>query len=152
VGRHWDGDGSDILTGGLTRPGNGGRAMGFILKTIATAVTLAIVAMILPDIDYGNRIETLIVVAVLFGLVNALVRPVVKVLALPLNLMTFGLFGIVINAALLLLVAFISNQAAFTFSVGGFPPDFDTSTIAVAVIGGVLISIVGAVVNIVVPD
>ena len=53
---------------------------------------------------------------------NGLIAPVVKALSMPISMMTMGLFGIVVNAALLLLIAWIASIAKFDFTVGGFPP------------------------------
>ena len=67
-------------------------------------------------------------------------------------MMTLGLFGILINAALLIAVAFIADLVGFTFVVGGFPPDFSFSTVVAAVVGAIGISIVATIVGMVVPD
>jgi putative membrane protein len=126
---------------------------GFIVGTIATAITFAIVSYLLPQIDYGGQIPTLIVVALIAGVVNGLIKPIIKLFSLPLTMMTFGLFGLVINAGLLLLVAWLSSFLGFSFTVGGFPDsDFSFDTLVAALIGGIAISIVGAVVNMAVPD
>jgi putative membrane protein len=125
---------------------------GFIVGTIATAVTFAIVAYLLPQIDYGDSIPGLIVVALIAGVVNGFVKPVVKLFSLPLTMMTLGLFGLVINAVLLLLIAWAASLLGVTFTVGGFPPDLSVDAIIAAIIGGIAISIVGSVVNMAVPD
>lgn len=126
--------------------------MGFIIGTIATAITFAIVAFLLPQIDYGDSIPNLLILAVIAGVVNGFIKPIIKIFSLPLTMMTFGLFGLVINAALLLLIAVIADTVGIDFSVGGFPPDFGLSTIVAALIGAIALSIVGAIVNMVVPD
>jgi len=126
--------------------------MGFLIRTAATAITFAIVAYLLPQIDYGDSIPTLIVVAIIAGLLNGFVKPILGAFSLPLSMMTFGLFGIVINAAMLLLIAFIADVIGVTFVVGGFPPELGLSAITSALIGAVLISVVGAIVGMVVRD
>jgi putative membrane protein len=120
---------------------------GFIIGTIATAITFAIVAYFLPQIDTGDSIPNLIVLSIIAGVVNGLIKPVIKALSLPLTLMTFGLFGLVINAVLLILIAWIADLIGITFTVGGFPPDFSIDTIVAAFIGGIAISIVGSIVG-----
>ena len=125
---------------------------GFIIGTLATAVTFAIVAFLLPQIDYGDSISGLIVVALIAGVVNGFIKPIIKLFSLPLTMMTFGLFGLVINAGLLLLIAWVSSLVDITFTVGGFPPDLSIDAIVAAVIGGIAISIVGALVGRAVPD
>jgi putative membrane protein len=126
--------------------------MSFIISTIATAVTFGIVAYLLPQIDYGDNLVGLLAVAIIAGVVNGLIKPIVKLFSLPLTVMTLGLFGIVINAGMLLLIAWISDLFGITFSVGGFPPDFSLDTIIAALIGAIALTIVGAIVNLVVPD
>jgi putative membrane protein len=124
----------------------------FIVGTIATAITFAIVSYLLPQIDYGGSIPTLIAVSLIAGVVNGLIAPVVKALSMPISMMTMGLFGIVVNAALLLLIAWVASIATFDFTVGGFPPTLDLDAIVAAVIGSVAISLVGTVVGMVVRD
>ncbi len=126
--------------------------MSFIIGTIATAITFAIVAYLLPQIDYGDDIVNLLILAVAAGLINGLVKPIVKIFALPLTMMTLGTFGLVINAGLLLLLAFVTDIVGIDFTVGGFPPDFGLATITSAVIGGIALSVVGSVVSLVIRD
>ena len=125
---------------------------GFILGTIATAITFAIVAYLLPQIDFGDDLVGLIILSIIAGVVNGFIKPIIKLFSLPLTLMTFGLFGIVINAGLLLLIAWLSDLVNIEFTVGGFPPDFSLDTIVAALIGAIAMSIVGAIVTRVVPD
>jgi putative membrane protein len=125
---------------------------GFIIGTVATAITFAIVAFVLPTIDYGGSIPGLLVVAVIAGIVNGLIKPIIKLFSLPLTMMTFGLFGLVINAGLLLLIAWLSSLIGITFTVGGFPPNFSFDTIVAALVGGIALSIVGTVVGMAVHD
>jgi putative membrane protein len=126
--------------------------VGFIISTIATAITFAIVAFVLPQIDFGGDVVNLLVLAVIAGLVNGLIKPIIKLFSLPLTVMTLGLFGIVINAGLLLFIAWLSDLVGITFTVGGFPPDFGLSAITAAIIGAIAMSIVGAIVGLVVKD
>lgn len=126
---------------------------GFIVGTIATAITFAIVSYLLPQIDYGKDWTSLIVVSVIFGVVNGLIKPVVKILSFPISAMTLGLFGFVVNGALLLLVAWIAgNFKSITFTVGGFPPNLDADAIVAAIIGAIALSLVGSLVSMVVKD
>lgn len=126
--------------------------IGFIIRTIVIAIGVAAVAYLYPPITYGDDPTTLAVVAIILGLLNAFVKPIIGIFAMPLNVMTLGLFGVAINAALLIAVAFIADLVGFDFVVGGFPPDFSLSTIVAAVVGAVGISIVATVVGLVVPD
>jgi putative membrane protein len=124
---------------------------GFIIGTVATAITFAIVAYLLPQIDYGD-LPGLVIVALIAGVVNGVIKPIIKLFSLPLTMMTFGLFGLVINAVLLLVIAWLSSLVGITFTVGGFPPDLSIDAFVAAIIGGIAISIVGAIVGMAVPD
>lgn len=126
--------------------------MGFIIGTIATAITFAIVIYLLPQIDFGGDIVGLVILALIAGLVNGLIKPIIKIFSFPLTMMTFGLFGLLINAGLLLLIAIIADTVGVKFTIGGFPPDFGLSAIVAALIGGVAITIVGTIVDMVVHD
>lgn len=124
----------------------------FIIGTAATAITFAVVAYLLPQIDYGGNLPGLIVVSIIAGVVNGLIKPIIKLFSLPLTMATLGLFGLVINAALLLLIAWLSDLVGVKFTVGGFPPHMGVDAIVGALIGGIAISIVGSIVGMVVHD
>jgi putative membrane protein len=126
--------------------------IGFVIRAIVAAIAIAVTAIVLPSISYGNDNATLAVVAVIFGLVNAFVKPIVQLLSLPLRLMTLGTIGFVINAILLLGVAWLADQMDFTFTIGGFPPDLTAETLGVAIIGAAIIGVVTAVVGLVIRD
>lgn len=91
----------------------------------------------------GERAVALVVVAALFGVVNAIVRPVVKLFSLPLIVLTLGLVLLVINAAMLLLTSWIAGRAGLGFHVDGFLP---------ALGGSVVISIASMVLEAVLPS
>ena len=121
---------------------------GFIIGTIATAITFAIVAYLLPQIDYGGNVANLIVVSIIAGVVNGVIKPIIKLFSLPLTMMTFGLFGLVINAVLLLVIAWVASLVGITFTVGGFPTNgWSIDALSAARRGGLAISSVGAIVG-----
>ena len=132
---------------------------GFVVSTIITAIAFFVLTQVLPKytgfdmITYDGELIGLGVLAVIFGLVNGLVGPIVRMLALPISFMTMGLVGFVINAGLLLLTAVIANSTGFDLTVGTFPPDlFTADTIVAAIVGAVVLSVVSTVVRLVVPD
>jgi putative membrane protein len=126
---------------------------GFILGTLATAVAFAAMTYLLkPNIEYVGEPIGLIAIALIAGVVNGLVKPIVRILSLPIRLMTLGLFTFVINAALLLFIAWISDQLKLDFTIAGFPPDFGVEVVAWAVVGSVLLSVISTVIGLVVPD
>ena len=126
---------------------------GFVVNTAITAVAFYVLTNFLPQfVDYDGELVGLLVLAVIFGVVNGLIGPVVRILAFPLNLMTMGLIGFVINGGLLLATAYIANSTGFDLTVGDFPPDLTADTVVAAVVGAVVLSVVGTVVRLVVPD
>ena len=88
---------------------------GIVLRTVINALGLAIAALVLPGISIQG-FGTLLVAALLMGLVNALLRPIVVIVTLPITIVTFGLFLLVVNAAMFGLVAALLEG----FTVSGF--------------------------------
>lgn len=121
----------------------------FVVKTLANAAALAVAIWLLAGItldestSLGRRTVTLVLVALIFGLVNFIVKPVVKLLSLPLFVLTLGLFTLVVNALMLLLTSWLADQFDLSFHVDGF---------WTAVLGALIISIVSWAVNMVLPD
>ena len=133
-------------------PDRGVSMIDFIIRTIVIAIGVAVVAYFYPSISYGDDLQTLALVAIILGLLNAFVKPVLKIFAVPLNMMTLGLFGVVINAALLIAVAFIADLVGFSFVVGGFHPTSASRPWSPPSSGRSGISIVATIVGMVVPD
>ena len=127
---------------------------GFVVSTVVTAVAFYILVQLLPSMfAYEGGFVGLAVIAVIFGLVNGFVGPIVKAAALPISFMTMGLIGFLINGGLLLLTAFISGQLGFQLTVGDFPPDlFTADTIVAAIVGAVVLSLISTVIRLAVPD
>ena len=132
---------------------------GFVVGTIVTAIAFYVLTKVLPQytsfdmVTYEGDLIGIVVLAVIFGLVNGLVGPIVRMLSLPISMMTMGLIGFVINAGLLLLTAFIADSTGFDLTVGDFPPTLLTAdTLVAAVVGAVVLSLVSTVVRLVVPD
>ncbi|MEU9140141.1 phage holin family protein [Streptomyces sp. NPDC048404] len=120
----------------------------FVVKTLANAGALAVAVWLLAKITLtgdstGKKIGTLLVVALVFGLVNVLVKPVVKVLTFPLFILTLGLITLVVNALMLLLTSWVADKLDVSFHVDGF---------WTAVLGGLIISVVSWALNVVLPD
>ncbi|UED85361.1 phage holin family protein [Streptomyces profundus] len=115
-----------------------------LMKFVANAVALAAAVWLVSDITLGeegdstgSKAVTLLIVALIFGLVNLIVKPIVKLFSLPLLILTLGLFTLVINALMLMLTGWLADDR---FDVGGFGS---------AVLGGLIISIVSWAVNLV---
>ena len=122
--------------------------MNFVVKTLANAGALAVAIWLLQDITLtgdstAKKAWTLILVALVFGLVNIVVKPVVKLLTLPVFIITLGLITLVVNALMLLLTSWLAEQFDLSFHVEGF---------WTAVLGGLIISVVSWALNVVLPD
>jgi putative membrane protein len=120
----------------------------FVVKTIANAGALAVAVWLLDKItltgdNTGKKVWTLILVALVFGLVNFLVKPLVKVLTFPLFILTLGLITLVVNALMLLLTSWLAGKLDLSFHVDGF---------WTAVVGGLIVSIVSWALHVVLPD
>ncbi|MEU9054696.1 phage holin family protein [Streptomyces sp. NPDC048384] len=120
----------------------------FVVKTIANAGALAVAVWLIDKITLtgdstGKKIGTLLIVALIFGLVNFVVKPIVKLLSLPLLILTLGLFTLIVNALMLLLTSWLADKVDLSFHVEGF---------WTAVLGGLIISVVSWALNVVLPD
>ena len=122
-----------------------------IVKVLINAAALWIAVQVVPDnllsFDFGADWWKLLAVALIFALVNSYIRPIVKALSFPISVLTLGLVAFVINAAMLLLVAFVSQMFDLGFKVGDFPPDFTSDTIVGALIGAIVISVISTLVS-----
>jgi putative membrane protein len=126
---------------------------GFVIGTIATAIAFAVMIWLLPNIDYkGDVVPGLLIIALIAGVVNGLIKPIVRLLALPVRMATLGLVGFVINAGMLLLIAWISDKLDISFTIAGFPPDFSLDAVIWAVVGSIVLSIVSTVIGLVIHD
>jgi putative membrane protein len=119
--------------------------MRLVIRVIVNAVALWVTALILPNIQLTSDVVGLLIVAVIFGLVNALIKPIVKLLALPLTVVTLGLFTLVINAGMLALTAWLAGDRMV---VEG---DF-LQRIITLFLGALIISIVSTILSWILPD
>ncbi|MTJ55221.1 phage holin family protein [Anabaena sp. UHCC 0253] len=107
----------------------------FLLTWLGTAVALLITANIVPGFILSGFAAALIA-AVIIGLVNAIIRPILQILTFPITLITLGLFTFVINALTLWLASAITP--GYGFEIRGFVP---------ALLGSIVLSIVSSIVN-----
>lgn len=90
----------------------------FIVRALFAALGLWLATKLVPGVRV-NSLETLLLAAVLLGIVNAFIRPIVVILTLPLTLVTLGLFLLVVNAGMILLVsAFLKGFQVHGFAAG----------------------------------
>ncbi len=122
--------------------------MRLILRLLANAAALAAATWLLTGISLldaspGRKVMTLLIVALIFGVLNAIVKPVFKLVTTPVVLLTLGLFLVVINACMLLLTSWVSTQVGLGWHVDGF---------LTSVVGSIIVSVVSFFLNAFVPD
>ena len=109
-----------------------------VIQILVNAAALYVAVLVVPGLDFAFEPEgallNFLLVAVIFGLVNAFVRPILRILTLPITIMTLGLFLFVINALMLILTDAISDELALGLMVSDF---------LAALLGAIVISIVG---------
>jgi putative membrane protein len=106
----------------------------FVVRVIINAIAIAVTATLLPGIHVVNQdIGTLLILGLIFGLVNALIKPLVQLLTCPFILITLGLFIFVINGLMLLLTASLSGGRLIVDGLGW------------AIIGGIIMGIIGVI-------
>jgi putative membrane protein len=123
-------------------------ALAFVIRVAVVAVSLWVATLIVDGINYtasstAGSIGTLVAVALIFGLVNAVLKPLIKVVGCPFYVLTLGLFGLVVNALLFLLVGAIADGIGLPFTVDGFWAAF---------LGAIVVSVVGFVLHVLIPD
>lgn len=121
----------------------------FIIKVLVSAVALWVATLVVSGVEVGgdtttDKAITIVLVAAIFGLVNAVIKPVVTLLALPAFILTLGLITFLINALMLWITAWIADKVDLSFEVA----DFFWS----AVLGALVVSVVSFVLNVILPD
>jgi putative membrane protein len=122
--------------------------MGYVIRVLVTAVALWISTLILSGITLTTdqtwkKVLTLLAVAVIFGLVNGVIRPIIKVIGCAAYVLTLGLIAIVVNGALFLLVSWIAGRLSLPFHVDGF---------WTAVLGALIVGVISWLMGLAVPD
>ncbi len=113
--------------------------MRIIIRILINAAALWVAAQLLDGITLSDRPVSVLIVAVVFGLVNSFIRPVVKLLTFPFTIVTLGLFTLVVNAAMLQLTDWLTEG----LNVVGF---------WTSVLGGIIISLVSWFLSVLLPD
>jgi putative membrane protein len=109
-----------------------------LIRVVINAVAIWVAAYIVPGITVSGGIAEWLILAIIFGLVNAFIRPVIRLLTLPISIVTLGLFSLVINALMLMLVGWLSKSLTIDGALFGF---FN------ALLGSIIISIVSTVLS-----
>ncbi len=92
----------------------------FLVHLLVNAAALWVATRIVPGVTYSGSLLPLLGVALVFGIVNAFIRPVAKLLALPLIILTLGIFALVVNGLMLWLTSSLSESLGLGFHVSGF--------------------------------
>jgi putative membrane protein len=117
--------------------------MKFIMRIVVTAIALWAATRLVTGISFAGNWIGLAGVALVFGLLNSFVRPVLTFLAFPLLIVTLGLFTFVLNAVMLLLTSWLSTKLGIGFHVAGFWAAFW---------GAIVVGIVSFLLSIFLPD
>lgn len=125
-----------------------------LVKILVNMVAVYVAVLVVPQIAFPAADNLLkfqgnwwhvVVVAVILALINSYLKPILKALSFPITLLTMGLFAFVLNAVLLLLVAFLADMINIKFTIGGFPPGFTADSFIGAILGSIVISLVSIV-------
>lgn len=116
-----------------------------VIQLLINAAALYVAILLVPNLDFDFGLPDawlkFLIVALIFGVVNTFLKPVLRILTLPITIMTLGIFLLILNALLLLLVGAISNELDLGLTVGDF---------LAALLGAIIISVVGFVLSMVV--
>jgi putative membrane protein len=111
----------------------------FIIKILVNAAALWVAARFVPGIDLTADIWQILLIALVFGIINTFLKPILKILSLPVIILTLGLFAIIVNVILLAITAGLMDG----LTIDGFLP---------ALLGSIVISIVSAILSAIIPD
>ena len=117
--------------------------MRFLIRLLINAAALWVAVRIVPGLHYTGDFGPLLVVALIFGLLNAFIRPALKLLTLPIIFLTLGLFALLINAFMLWLTGRLAGSFGIPFQVDGC---------LAAIFGSIVVSIVSAILSMVLPE
>ncbi|MGA4541228.1 phage holin family protein [Uniformispora flossi] len=116
-----------------------------LVKLLANAAAIWITTLVVSGVNitgdsWGNKAGTVLIVAAIFGVINVLIKPLVKLFSLPLFILTLGLITFVINALMLWLTSWVSGKLDLSFHVDGFWP---------ALLGALCVSLVSWALNLI---
>lgn len=123
--------------------------MGILIRLVITAVSLWIATLVIDGIrlttaSASGKVGTLLAVAIIFGIINAVLRPIIKTIGCGFYVLTLGLLSLVVNGLLFLLTSWIAGKFGLPFHVDDFWPS--------ALLGALLVGVVSWVLNALVPD
>ncbi|HZB68061.1 MAG TPA: phage holin family protein [Ornithinibacter sp.] len=123
----------------------------FLIRVVVNGVALWVAALLLDgidlaegDADWTSKVVTIVLVALLFGVINAFIKPIVRLFSLPFLILTLGLFTFIINAFMLQITEWISDAIGLSFTIDDFFWD--------AILGALIITVVSWILNVILPD
>ena len=117
----------------------------FAVRVLVNAIALIAAVELVPRVKFSGEWWQLLILAAIVGVINAYIKPIVKLLSLPLNLITFGLVGFVINTALVMLAAAVGQSLSLGFTLAKWPPgNITVDVIVAALLTSVVISVVSS--------
>ncbi|UZN03139.1 phage holin family protein [Cellulomonas sp. S1-8] len=123
--------------------------MGFVVRVLINGIAIWLATVVLPGLTVvgaqgtWQSVGIILLIALVFGLVNAIVKPIVAILSIPLYILTLGLFTLVVNALMLMLTAWITEQTSWGLRIDNF---------GTAVLGALIVSVVSFVLSAVTAD
>src|SRR5262249_31911107 len=122
--------------------------MRFLIRVLASAAALAVATAVVPGIELTtasvtSKVLTLLAVALIFGVINAVLKPIVKIVGCAFYILTLGLIALVVNALLLWLTSWLAGKLNLPWHITGFWPAFW---------GAIIVSVVGWLLSILVRD
>jgi len=96
----------------------------FVVRLLVNAAALWVATRVVPGVSYHGGVGPFVVVALIFGIINATLRPLTKLLTCPIILLTLGLFALVVNGLMLWLTSTVADSLGIGFRVNGFWPAF----------------------------
>jgi putative membrane protein len=119
-----------------------------LIRIAASAAALAVATVLLPGITLGpgslaKKVLTLVAVALIFGVVNAVLKPIVKAVGCMFYVLTLGLLGLVVNGLLLWLTSAVAGAFKLPFHITGFVPAF---------LGAIIVAVVGWLLNVLIKE
>lgn len=115
----------------------------FVIRLLVNALAIFAAVKLLPGLHFQGTWLQLAGVALVFGVLNAFLKPILTVLTCPFILLTLGLFALVVNGMMLLATAYVSQKFGFQFQVDG---------IWWALLGGIVIGIISTALSLIIPD
>jgi putative membrane protein len=114
-----------------------------LIRVVIIAIALMVAVLLVPRVNFDGELWQLGLIALIFGAINAYLKPILKALSVPISLVAMGLVGLVINTVLVLLLAFIVRQLDIEFTLAGWPPgNLDLNVIIAAVLTALVVSVV----------